>query len=212
MWRIVLLLKGNPKNHSLLRFELQVKSQGYRKIGGVDEVGRGCLAGPVVAACVILPWEIESFPGVFDSKQLTPLQRENCFDLILEKAIGYGVGFVEAEEIDQVNILQASLKAMVLAIQSASEKPDFLLVDGREKISTSIPQQTVIKGDTLSLSIAAAPIVAKVTRDRLMTRFAQEFPQFGFEKHKGYGTEEHFKALKEYGPTAIHRLSFKGVV
>lgn len=203
--------KQSPRTSNLLKFEVQVKSQGYPKIAGVDEAGRGCLAGPVIAACVILPWEKESFPGVNDSKQLTPNQRDHFYDLILEKAIGVGVGLVEADEIDRINILQASLKAMTLAIESCSANPDFVLVDGREKIPVSIPQKPIIKGDCLSLSVAAASIVAKVTRDRLMIRLGEKFPQFGFAKHKGYGTRQHFEELRQYGPSSIHRFSFRGV-
>ncbi|OGQ47796.1 MAG: ribonuclease HII [Deltaproteobacteria bacterium RIFCSPLOWO2_02_FULL_46_8] len=203
--------KQSPRSNNLLKFEVQVKSQGYQKIAGVDEAGRGCLAGPVIAACVILPWEEDLFTGVNDSKQLTPKQRDHFYDLILKKATGVGVGLVEAGEIDRINILKASLKAMTTAVQSCSIDPDFVLVDGREKISISIPQKPIIKGDCLSLSIAAASIVAKVTRDRLMIRLGKKFPQFGFAKHKGYATRQHYQEIETNGPTYLHRLTFRGV-
>lgn len=204
--------RRSPRSRNLLKFELQVKSQGYRQIAGVDEVGRGCLAGPVVAACVVLPWENESFEGVNDSKQLTPLRREKLYDLIVSKALGCGVGFVEADEIDRSDIVRATLKAMAMAVGSCSAKPDFILVDGRETIPGSIPQKPVIKGDCLSLSVAAASIVAKVTRDRFMALLAPKFPQYAFAQHKGYGTERHFGEIRRHGPSAIHRLSFRGVI
>lgn len=196
---------------NLLKFEQAALAQGFQCIAGVDEVGRGCLAGPVVAAAVILPLS-EDFPGVFDSKQLTAAQREKCFELIVEKAVSFGFGLVDSNEIDRMNILRASLKAMRLAIENLKEEPDLILVDGNQAIPLlTIAQQPVIKGDALSLSIAAASILAKVKRDRLMQELSLTYPQYLFEQHKGYGTKAHWEALQLHGPTPIHRLSFRGV-
>ena len=201
-----------PKPPNLLKFESEVFSQGFQNIAGVDEVGRGCLAGPVVAAAVILPWQ-EDFVGVNDSKKLSPQQREKLYPVIIERALAYGFGIVESEEIDRMNIGRASLKAMRLAIEAMKIKPDFVLVDGNQSIPLlTIQQQTIIRGDSLSLSVAAASILAKVKRDRMMVEFSQHYPAFLFEKHKGYGTKEHLAALRAHGPTPIHRKSFRGVV
>lgn len=196
---------------NLLKFELHAASLGYQKIAGVDEAGRGCLAGPVVAAAVILPWR-EDFTGINDSKQLTALAREKFFTLILERALAVGFGVVEPKEIDKMNIARASLKAMRLAIEDLKIKPDLVLVDGRQTVPlTPIHQRPIIKGDCLSLSVAAASILAKVKRDELMKELAKQYPQFQFERHKGYGTKGHWEALKAHGPTPIHRMSFRGV-
>ncbi len=188
--------------------ERQFKEQGFQNIAGVDEVGRGCLAGPVVAASVLLPWW-EKFEGVNDSKKLTAAQREKIFPEILQRAMAYGIGIVEASEIDTMNISRASLKAMRLAVEMMQIKPDFLLVDGNRPISLlTLPQKPLVKGDALCLSIAAASIVAKVTRDRLMMGLIQTYPQFRFDIHKGYGTKAHYAELEANGPTQIHRRSF----
>lgn len=193
-------------------FEVQFQSEGFQNIAGVDEAGRGCLAGPVVAACVILPWQ-EDFSGIKDSKMLNAGQREACYEIIVQRAFAFGIGMVEAPQIDRINILQASLAAMRIAMESLKIKPDLLLVDGNQKIpALTLPQKCIINGDALSLSIAAASIVAKVTRDRLMAKLSQNFPQFSFAVHKGYGTQRHYEELAAHGPTPIHRLSFKGVV
>lgn len=200
-------LQRRPSKN-LRKFEEEANRQGYRHIAGIDEVGRGCLAGPVVAACVMLPWQ-EEFDGVNDSKQLTPSQRERLFDIIQTRAKVVGVGLVGPEEIDRMNILRASLKAMRLAVEAMVVKPDILLVDGNQTVPLlPVLQWRIPKGDALSLSVAAASIVAKVTRDRLMVDLGRQFPGFGFEKHKGYGTPEHWQALEKHGPTAIHRESF----
>lgn len=199
------------KKKNLLKFELEARDRGYAIIAGADEVGRGSLAGPVIAAAVILPWN-ESFEGVNDSKLLTSAQREKLFPLIAEKAVAFCFGVVEPGEIDRMNIGRASLKAMRLAIENLKIRPDLVFVDGNQIIPLmTIPQRPIIKGDRLSLSIAAASILAKVKRDALMVELAQQYPQFQFERHKGYGTKDHWEALKKYGPTPIHRMSYKGV-
>ena len=200
--------KRMPPRQNLREFEEKAKAQGFQNIAGVDEVGRGCLAGPVVAACVILPWQ-EDFPGVNDSKQLSPSQRETLYPVILERALAVGVGMVSPSDIDRMNILRASLKAMRIAMESLQVKPDFLLVDGNKPIPLlKIPQLPIIKGDALSLSIAAASIMAKVTRDRFMQALHEEYPQFSFGEHKGYGTKKHMEELDRHGPTKMHRFSF----
>lgn len=174
-------------------------------------MGRGCLAGPVVAAAVILPSRGD-FSAVNDSKQLSPDQREALFEVIVSKAVAYGFGRVEPEEIDRMNISRASLRAMRLAVENMKKNPDFILVDGRQIIPLlPISQRAVIKGDALSLSVAAASILAKVHRDRLMQVMAKKFPMYHFEVHKGYGTRAHKEALKIHGPSPIHRLSYRGV-
>ncbi|MDP2599261.1 MAG: ribonuclease HII [Deltaproteobacteria bacterium] len=206
------MVHPKKKKTSLLEFEEDIRLQGFQNIAGVDEVGRGCLAGPVVAACVLLPWW-EVFEGVDDSKKLTSAQREKVFPVIIERAFAYGIGIVDAGDIDTMNIGRATLKAMRMAVESMQIRPDFLLVDGNRPITLmTIPQKPVIKGDSLSLSIAAASIVAKVTRDKMMAALISQFPGFRFDIHKGYGTKKHWEELERHGPTAIHRTSFKGVL
>jgi ribonuclease HII len=185
-------------------------NQGYRVVAGVDEAGRGPLAGPVVAAAVILP---ESFdlPGLNDSKQLSAKKRNQLYPLIHEQALAVGVGVSRADEIDQINILQATLKGMTRAIKRLSLSPDFLLVDGITPIPIEIEQKTLKKGDSRSLSIAAASVVAKVVRDRIMVAYDQRFPEYGFAGHKGYGTQQHRDAVAKYGPCVCHRRTFAGV-
>ncbi|MCK8825643.1 ribonuclease HII [Fuchsiella alkaliacetigena] len=192
------------------RYEKELRKQGYSLIGGIDEAGRGPLAGPVVAAVVILPPEIY-IQGLNDSKQLSEAKREKLFAVIQKQAIDLGVGIVEAGEIDKINIRQANYRAMRQAIDSLTESPDYLLVDGEEIPGIEIEQQKVVDGDQLSISIAAASIIAKVTRDRILVEYDQQYPEYGFKKHKGYGTEEHVAALEEVGPCAIHRYSFSKV-
>lgn len=183
---------------------------GYRKICGLDEAGRGPLAGPVIAAAVILPVGYQ-LPGLRDSKKLTPLQRERFFDRIKEQALSIGVGRVENATIDEINILQATLLAMEKAIQSLKIEPDYLLIDALRLPNVNIPQEGIVHGDDLSISIAAASVIAKVTRDRLMIRFHQKYPQYLFHRHKGYGTREHLQRIREFGPCSLHRRSFRGV-
>ncbi|WP_099363031.1 ribonuclease HII [Fredinandcohnia onubensis] len=190
----------------MTQYEQGLYNKGYRFIAGVDEVGRGPLAGPVVAAAVILPQDA-FLPGVNDSKKLTEQKREELFQQITECAISIGIGIIPAEVIDEVNIYQATKQAMKKALLALSKKPDQLLVDAME-IPIDIPQTSIIKGDSKSVSIAASSIIAKVTRDRLMVRLGQEYPQYGFEKHMGYGTAYHLDALKKYGVTSEHRRSY----
>lgn len=191
--------------------EQEARRLGFSIIAGVDEVGRGCLAGPVVASAVIFP-ENFSNSEIKDSKLLTAAQREKLVPVILEGALSYGFGSVEPKEIDVMNILRASLKAMRLAIERLNPKPEMILVDGNQTIPLlSIQQWAIPKGDRLSLSVSAASILAKVKRDSLMTKVAEQYPEFHFEKHKGYGTPEHWEALEKFGATPIHRMSFKGI-
>ncbi len=195
---------------SLYFFETDLAGQGYAMIAGVDEAGRGPLAGPVVAGCVILrPGQV--IPDVNDSKKLTERERDRLCKTICAEAFDFGVGIVEAGEIDEINIYQAARKAMLLAVQDLKAPPDFILLDAMS-IEIDIPQRSLIKGDARSASIAAASIVAKTTRDRIMIRYDMEYPEYGFARHKGYGGKTHLDALKEHGPCPIHRRSFRGVV
>ena len=176
-------------------------------ICGVDEAGRGPLAGPVCAAAVILP-QGESIPGLNDSKKLTDKKRRELFPVIKEKAVAYGIAFATEAEIDEINILQATFLAMKRAIAQLDGKADFALIDGNRETDFGIPCQTVIKGDSRSANIAAASVLAKVTRDVYMEELAKEYPQYGFEIHKGYGTKAHYEALRNFGPSPIHRMTF----
>ncbi len=188
--------------------EAAAKQKGYNIVCGVDEAGRGPLAGPVCAAAVILPEGLE-IEGVNDSKKLTEKKREALFDVIKEKALSYCVAFGTLEEIEEFNILEATFIAMNRAIDGLEIKPDFALIDGnRAPKGIKVPCETVVKGDAKSMSIAAASILAKVTRDRLMEEYDKEYPQYNFSKHKGYGTKEHTSLIIEHGPSPIHRLSF----
>ncbi|RJP80776.1 MAG: ribonuclease HII [Desulfobacteraceae bacterium] len=191
-------------------FEKTAWSNGFTKIAGVDEVGRGPLAGPVVSASVILP---ASFPesDITDSKKLSPRKREALFLHICDHATAIGIGIIDSAEIDRVNILQASLLSMALAVNNLSVSPDYLLIDGIFPISSELPQQTIVKGDSLSISIASASIVAKVIRDRLMEKYHRQYPLFAFDKHKGYPTKCHREAIRNHGNCPIHRKTFKGV-
>ncbi len=191
-------------------FEKMYYRRGYEKIAGVDEVGRGPLAGPVVAAAVILPREGIG-PRLFDSKQISSKKREELYPSILKEALGVGIGVVGQEEIDRINIFQATLRAMATAIENLPFPPDFVLIDGTQGLKFSIPQKSIPKGDRLSNSIAAASIVAKVTRDRMMLECHLKYPQYNFAKHKGYGTKEHRSAIERFGICELHRKSFRGV-
>ena len=188
-------------------FEHKYKEQGYQFICGVDEAGRGPLAGPVCAAAVILPTDID-IPGLNDSKKLTDKKRRELFPIICEQAIAYGVTFADHTEIDEINILQATYLAMERAINQLSVKPDFALIDGNRAKDFGVPLETVVSGDGRSASIAAASVLAKVTRDDYMLKMAEAYPQYGFEVHKGYGTKAHYAALAEHGPCPIHRMTF----
>lgn len=180
---------------------------GIKLICGVDEAGRGPLAGPVCAAAVILPANLE-IEGLNDSKKLSDKKRRELYPIIMEQAIAYGIGFADHLEIDQVNILQATYLAMERAIHALSVKPELALIDGNRAKDFGIPVKTVVHGDSLSASIAAASVLAKVTRDDLMLKMAEEYPQYGFDIHKGYGTKAHYEALASYGPCPIHRMTF----
>ena len=181
--------------------------KGIRVICGVDEAGRGPLAGPVCAAAVILPPNVD-IPGLNDSKKLTDKRRRELVPIIKEQAVAYGIGLASHEEIDQINILQATYLAMERALAQVGVQPELALIDGNRAKDFGIPVQTVVKGDSLSASIAAASILAKVTRDDLMTEAAQDYPEYQFDVHKGYGTKAHYAALTEHGPSPIHRMTF----
>lgn len=181
--------------------------KGIKLICGVDEAGRGPLAGPVCAAAVILSPHAD-IPGLNDSKKLSDKRRRELFPIIKEQAIAYGIGLASHEEIDRINILQATYLAMERAIAQLSAKPELALIDGNRAKNFGIPVETVIKGDSLSASIAAASILAKVTRDDLMLQAAEEYPDYKFEIHKGYGTKAHYEALTAHGPSPIHRVTF----
>jgi ribonuclease HII len=191
-------------------YEHRAARSGGRHIAGVDEAGRGPLAGPVVAAAVILPPDFCE-PRINDSKKLTPARRERLYDVIYQHALTVGIGIVDAAEIDRINILQASLQAMTMAVHNLAPRPDYLLIDGTFPIFLDLPQQPIPKGDALSISIAAASIIAKVTRDRTMVELAGAHPGYGWERNAGYGTAEHRTALVRLGPTPHHRLSFRPV-
>lgn len=183
------------------------RAEGYAVICGVDEAGRGPLAGPVCAAAVILPPHVE-LPGLNDSKKLSDKKRRELFPLIKEQAVAYGIGLASHQEIDEINILQATYLAMERAIAQLEGKADLALIDGNRAKDFGMPVRTVVKGDSLSASIAAASILAKVTRDDLMEGYAAEYPGYGFEIHKGYGTKAHYAALTANGPSPIHRMTF----
>jgi ribonuclease HII len=191
-------------------FEKMYCRRGYHRIAGVDEVGRGPLAGPVIAAAVILP-EDGIGERLFDSKKISSKKREHLYEVILAEAQGVGIGLVGQDEIDCINILEATLKAMALAIDNLPMPPDFVLIDGLHGPKIHIPQKPIRKGDQLCNSIAAASIVAKVTRDRMMLECHQKYPQYNFAKHKGYGTKEHRRAIEKFGVCELHRKSFRGV-
>ena len=182
-------------------------ADGVKVICGVDEAGRGPLAGPVCAAAVILPEHLE-IPGLTDSKKLTDKKRRELFPIIKDQAIAYGIGLASEKESDEINILQATFLAMERALGELSVKPDLALIDGNREKDFGIPVKTIVKGDSLSMNIAAASILAKVTRDDLMMEMAQTYPEYGFDVHKGYGTKAHYAALTQHGPSPIHRMTF----
>ena len=182
-------------------------SRGVNVICGVDEAGRGPLAGPVCAAAVILPEHLQ-IPGLNDSKKLTDKKRRELFPVIQQQAIAYGIGLASEAEIDEINILQATFLAMRRALEQLTVRPEIALIDGNRETDFGLPVKTVVKGDSLSANIAAASVLAKVTRDNIMVELAQQYPEYGFEIHKGYGTKAHYEALRTYGPSPIHRRSF----
>ena len=192
---------------NLWEIENRCFEQGFCTVCGVDEAGRGPLAGPVCAAAVILPPNLE-IPGLTDSKKLSDKRRRELMPVIMEKAVAYGIGFASHEEIDEINILQATFLAMERAMAQLPVKPDLALIDGTRARDSGLPVQTVVKGDSLSASIAAASVLAKVSRDDVMLEYARQYPGYGFEIHKGYGTKAHYEALRNLGPSPIHRMTF----
>ena len=192
-------------------FERTAHGEGFLFVAGVDEVGRGCLAGPVVAGACILDLSKPLPEGLDDSKKVTPEKRELIAEELKETAVAYSIGRVEAEEIDRINILEATKKAMLAAIEALSPSADYLLIDALQLKGTRLPQKAIIKGDSISVSIAAASIIAKTYRDNLMRELHNEFPQYGFDGHKGYGCASHFAAIREHGPCRLHRMTFRGV-
>ena len=191
-------------------FERMFQDRGYQRIAGLDEAGRGPLAGPVVAAAVVLPSQ-GIRQELFDSKKIPSKKRELLYKAIFSQALGVGIGIVGQGEIDELNILQAALKAMALAVNNLPLPPDFLLIDGNQGLNLPIAQKPIRKGDQLSNSIAAASIVAKVTRDHIMSEVHQKYPQYNFARHKGYGTKEHRQAIEKFGICELHRKTFRGV-
>lgn len=190
-----------------LEFENLAYNKGYKSICGVDEAGRGPLAGPVCAAAVILPQGL-ILDGVNDSKKLSEKKREKLFDAIIESAVAYNVAYASVEVIEELNILNATMLAMKRAVEGLQIPADFAYIDGNRTPELNIPCEYIIKGDARSMSVAAASILAKVSRDRLLLEYAKEYPQYAFEKHKGYGTKLHTDMIKEYGPSPVHRMSF----
>ncbi len=190
-----------------LYYENTAYEKGYNLVCGVDEAGRGPLAGPVCAAAVVLPKGL-ILEGVNDSKKLTEKKREALFDVITEQALDWSVAFATVEEIEEINILNAAMLAMKRAVEGLKNPVDFAIIDGNRKPPLEIDCEAVVKGDAKSMSVAAASILAKVSRDRILRQYAVDYPQYGFEKHKGYGTKVHVEALKKYGPCEVHRPSF----
>ncbi len=205
-------MNSEVKSQISINFENQAIADGYKFIAGVDEVGRGCLAGAVVAAACVLDLSKFLPEGLNDSKKLTAKRREKIAAELRQNALAFSIGQVEADEIDRINILQATKKAMRLAIENLPVKADFLLIDALELKEISLPQKAIIRGDAVSASIAAASIIAKVYRDNLMCELGEIYPVYGFEKHAGYGTKAHFEAIKSFGASPIHRKSFRGVL
>ncbi len=210
--------KEEQRLNELKKIDREFYEKGLKLIAGIDEAGRGPLAGPVVVAAVVMP-EDSFIEGVNDSKKVSEKKREKLYDLILEEALGYGVGIIDQKEIDEINILNATKEGLTRAIKKLEKdlqekngkltKPDVIFVDALTKIDTdNIPYKSIIHGDAISYSIAAASIIAKVTRDRIMRQWDEIYPQYGFAKHKGYGTAAHIQAIKEYGICPLHRLSF----
>ena len=197
---------NTPRQRYLLRHEKKLSKAGYKIIAGVDEAGRGPLAGPVVAGAVILK-EFRFRETIDDSKKLSAKKRERAYAEILKKAF-VGIGIIDEKEIDRINIYRATIKAMELAVSNLSISPEYVIVDGNMKLTANCPVKSIVRGDAQSLSIAAASIIAKVTRDKLMVRFHKQYPQYGFAKHKGYATRTHIEAISAHGLSPIHRRSF----
>jgi len=201
----------HPDFSDLLSIERRLYARGLQRIAGTDEAGRGCLAGPVFAGAVILPVDCR-ISGVNDSKLLSPAQREALFGIICAEALAWAVASVDAPEIDRINIHRASLKAMALAVEALVHRPDYLLIDGKFTLKEEyffVPQEAVVDGDALSQSVAAASILAKVSRDRWISEEGKKYPDFNFAKHKGYATADHRREIREFGLTPLHRRSFR---
>ena len=193
---------------NLKQYENELRNKGYKYICGIDEAGRGPLAGPVVVASVIMP-ENSMIEGINDSKKVSEKKREKLYDLILEEAISYGVGIIGQDEIDDINILNATKKGLTVSLKELTQKPDLIIVDALTNIDTlGTPYESIITGDAKCYSISAASIIAKVTRDRIMREWDKIYPQYGFAQHKGYGTSAHISSIKEYGPCPLHRKTF----
>ena len=205
--KLDLIRKEEERLELINTYEKEGYSKGYLYIGGIDEAGRGPLAGPVVASVVVFKPNTK-IEGINDSKKLSEAKREELFDIIKEQAIDYGIGIVNNEEIDEINILNATYLAMKKALNCLKNTPDYLLIDAATIPGINIDQKPIIKGDSKSISIAAASILAKVTRDNIMYQYDEMFPEYGFKSHKGYGTKEHYEAIERYGITRIHRKSF----
>ena len=202
-------VRERKRLEAMMVWEQKARSQGFQRIAGIDEAGRGPLAGPVVAAACILP-EGALIEGIDDSKKLLPSERYKIFQQIQTMAdVDYGIGIIDTLIIDQINILQATFQAMLVAISRLSQLPDYILVDGNKMPTSRFPGEAIIQGDSRSQSIAAASIIAKETRDQIMATFHEKWPQYGFCSHKGYGTKEHLLAIQKYGPCPIHRMSFE---
>ena len=199
--------KEELRLENMLEYEKNLYSKGYEYICGIDEAGRGPLCGPVVAAAVIIK-KGDKIEGVNDSKKLSEKKREELFEIIKERAVAYSVGIVDEKTIDEINILEATRLAMKKAVEGLSQKPDYALVDAEKKVPIDVPYAPIIKGDALSESIAAASIIAKVTRDRMVIELDKKYPEYNFAKNKGYGTKEHTEAIKKYGLCEAHRRSF----
>lgn len=195
----------------MLAFETRARDKGFSRIAGIDEAGRGPLAGPVVSAAVVLPRDF-SCPGLTDSKKLSEKKREALYPVIREKALAVGVGMADHGEIDRINVLRAALRSMERAVADLDLSPDYLLIDGKFTIESRLPQEAIVKGDSRSLSVAAASVIAKVTRDRIMAALSEEYPVYGFHRHKGYPTKAHRQAILDHGPCPVHRKSFRGVL
>jgi ribonuclease HII len=204
-------VRKSKRRRCSFRYERKLQKQGFLRIAGVDEVGRGALCGPVVAAAIIFDRR-PRFSGIRDSKALTAIQRTKLQPRILRASLSSGIGIVSAEEIDRYNIYQATLRAMHIALSQLNPAPDFILIDGSPVRGLGIPHLNVVKGDARCITIAAASIVAKVTRDHLMKSYASMYPKYDWVRNKGYSCKSHFAALKNYGPTSIHRRSFRPVL
>lgn len=203
-------MQVKDEERDLLKYEKELYKKGITLIGGVDEVGRGPLVGPVVAACVILPVNYK-LSGLDDSKKLSEKKREKFYDIIMKDAIVVGIGVVDAKKIDEINILEASRLAMKLAIENLNVKPEFVLSDAMKLDNIDIPYEAIIHGDSLSLSIAAGSVIAKVTRDRMMYELDEKYPEYGFAQHKGYPTKKHLENLQKYGILSNYRFTYKPV-